>query len=109
VKLKKSSVVSNAGPLIHLSKIGLLHLLKKLYGEVNILEPNEIKDEQVLVTVSVVGSQAAQERYLKPTHLVRAIEILKENGVKVDGLIACEIGGINSVNGSRNRVTDTIV
>ena len=30
MKLKKSSIVSNAGPLIHLSKIDLLHLLKKL-------------------------------------------------------------------------------
>jgi len=80
-------------------------LALKLGGEVNILEPNEIKDEQVLVTVSVVGSQAAQERYLKPTHLVRAIEILKENGVKVDELITCEIGGINSVNGWIQSVT----
>ena len=41
-------------------------LALKLGGKVNILEPNEIKDGQVLVTVSVVGSQAAQERYLKP-------------------------------------------
>jgi len=45
VKLKKSSVVSNAGPLIHLSKIGLLHLLKKLYAEVVI--PAKVKIEVV--------------------------------------------------------------
>jgi len=45
VKLKKSSVVSNAGPLIHLSKIGLLHLLKKLYAEVVI--PAKVKFEVV--------------------------------------------------------------
>ncbi|MHA1583146.1 MAG: hypothetical protein ACTSYM_11725 [Candidatus Baldrarchaeia archaeon] len=45
MKSKKSSVVSNAGPLIHLSKIGLLPLLKKLYAEVVI--PAKVKFEVV--------------------------------------------------------------
>ncbi len=74
-------------------------LALNLGGEINILEPNEIDDEQVLVTVSVVGSQAAEERYLRPIHLVRAVEVLRENGVRIDGLIPCEMGGVNSVNG----------
>jgi len=38
-------VVSNAGPLIHLAKTNLLHLLKNLYREVVI--PNEVKIETV--------------------------------------------------------------
>jgi len=38
-------VVSNAGPLIHLAKTNLLHLLKDLYREVVI--PNEVKIETV--------------------------------------------------------------
>jgi len=45
VKSKKSSVVSNAGPLIHLAKIDLLHLLKDLYQEV--VMPLEVKIEAV--------------------------------------------------------------
>jgi len=43
--LKRSPVVSNAGPLIHLAKINLLHLLKDLYREVVI--PHEVKIEAV--------------------------------------------------------------
>jgi len=38
-------VVSNAGPLIHLARTNLLHLLKNLYREVVI--PNEVKIETV--------------------------------------------------------------
>lgn len=43
--MKRSLVVSNAGPLIHLSKINLLHLLKDMYEEVVI--PYEVKVETV--------------------------------------------------------------
>ena len=43
MKSKKSLVVSNAGPLIHLAKINRLHLLKDLYREVVI--PREVKTE----------------------------------------------------------------
>ena len=45
MKSKRSLVVSNAGPLIHLSKINLLHLLKEMYQEVVI--PHEVKVETV--------------------------------------------------------------
>jgi len=45
VKSKRSLVVSNAGPLIHLAKINLLHLLKDLYREVVIT--SEVKAEAV--------------------------------------------------------------
>ena len=45
MKSKKSLVVSNAGPLIHLAKINLLHVLKDLYQEVII--PFEVKVEAV--------------------------------------------------------------
>jgi len=45
VKSKKLLVVSNAGPLIHLAKINLLHLLKDLYREVVI--PQDVKAETV--------------------------------------------------------------
>ncbi|MHA1710652.1 MAG: hypothetical protein ACTSUS_01085 [Candidatus Freyarchaeota archaeon] len=45
MKLRKSLVVSNAGPLIHLAKTNLLRLLKDLYQEVVI--PREVKVEAV--------------------------------------------------------------
>ena len=45
MKSRRSSAVSNAGPLIHLSRAGLLHLLKQLYGQV--LVPEAVKVEVV--------------------------------------------------------------
>jgi predicted nucleic acid-binding protein len=45
VKSKKPLVVSNAGPLIHLAKINLLHVLKDLYDEV--ITSQEVKVEVV--------------------------------------------------------------
>jgi len=45
VKQKKLLVVSNAGPLIHLAKIGYLSLLKDLYDEIVITD--EVKVETV--------------------------------------------------------------
>jgi len=68
-------------------------------GEVKILEPHEIPDEYILVTVSAVGAPAAKERYLKPIHLVRAIQLLISNNVKIHGLIPSEVGAYNGVNG----------
>ena len=41
----KSPVVSNAGPLIVLAKLNLLHLLKELYGRVHV--PRSVYDETV--------------------------------------------------------------
>ncbi|RLF10323.1 MAG: hypothetical protein DRJ62_05280 [Thermoprotei archaeon] len=43
--MKKYLAVSNAGPLIHLSKVSLLFLLRKLYGKVAV--PLEVKVEVV--------------------------------------------------------------
>ena len=45
MKSKRLLVVSNAGPLIHLSKINQLNLLKDMYEEVVI--PHEVKVETV--------------------------------------------------------------
>jgi len=45
VKPRRSSAVSNAGPLIHLSKAGLLHLLRQLHAKVVV--PTEVKVEVV--------------------------------------------------------------
>ena len=74
-------------------------LALELAGEVEILEPHEVPDDYTLVTVSAVGAPAAEERYLKPIHLVRAVELLVENGVEIDGLIPSEVGAYNGVNG----------
>ncbi len=71
----------------------------ELTGEVRILDPHEVSDDYILVTVSAVGAPAAEERYLKPVHLIRSVELLIENGVGVEGLIPSEVGAYNGVNG----------
>jgi len=60
---------------------------------------DELQDDAILVTVSAVGAPAAREKYLKPMHYVKAIQIMREAGVKVDGLITCENGGLATLNG----------
>lgn len=93
MKSRRSLVVSNAGPLIHLAKITLLHLLKTLYGEV--ITPSGVKIEAVDQgrekgspdTIHV--EKAIQEGWIK-------IEEVKPNRnfadtAKVAGLQATEI------------------
>lgn len=68
-------------------------------GEVKLYSVDELPGDAVVVTVSAVGAPAAKEAVLKPEHLARAVELLREFGVKVDALITAENGGFNTVNG----------
>lgn len=68
-------------------------------GNPILLELDELADAASLVTVSAVGAPAAREQFLKPVHYVKAVELLQTRGVKVDGLITCENGGLATVNG----------
>ena len=57
-------MISNSSPLIFLSKIGFLHLLKELFGTVVI--PQEVKDEVVVqgkIGVSVI-EEAIQQGWI---------------------------------------------
>jgi hypothetical protein len=68
-------------------------------GSPTIVDINSLSDDATLVTVSAVGAPAAEEQCLKPMDYVKAIEILKSTGVRVDGLITSENGGLATVNG----------
>jgi uncharacterized protein len=59
----------------------------------------ELKDNSTLVTVSSVGAPAAKEQFLKPMHYVKAVQLIEETGVEVDGFITCENGGLATLNG----------
>lgn len=52
-------VVTNAGPLIALAKLGLLHLLGRLYGTV--LMPGAVYDEVVLRVMEDGGGYQLRE------------------------------------------------
>lgn len=65
-----------------------------------LVQPDDLPDDTVIVTVGAVGAPAAEERYVTPRHYVRAVELLGENmDVEVGGLITNENGGFATVNG----------
>ncbi|BCL77663.1 DUF917 family protein [Ktedonobacteria bacterium brp13] len=60
----------------------------------------DLPDDALLVTVGLVGAPSAKQRYVKPTHYVRAIELLEARiGRKIAGVITNENGGNATVNG----------
>jgi len=84
------------GSLKEGEKLGELSLA---VGIPTLIDLDELRDDAVLVTVSAVGAPAAKEQYLKPIHYIKAIQLIEEAGVKVDGLITCENGGLATLNG----------
>jgi DUF917 family protein len=69
-------------------------------GEPQLISIDEIAENATLVTVSAVGSQAAERRFIKPMHYVRAVTLLAEKGERrIDGFISSENGAVGSVNG----------
>mgnify|MGYP001026056383 CR=1 FL=1 len=60
----------------------------------------EMADEDLLVTVSLVGAPAAKEQYVKPVHYVKAIELLASKLDRpLQGIITNENGAGTTVNG----------
>ncbi len=68
-------------------------------GSPRLASIDELPGDAVVVTVSAVGAPAAAGQYCTPMHYVRAVEILRAGGVRVDGLVSSENGGLASVNG----------
>ena len=68
-------------------------------GNPSLVEIGNLPDDATVLTVSAVGAPAAKEARTKPMDYVKAIEILKMNGVQVDGIITCENGGLATLNG----------
>ncbi|MCL6633544.1 MAG: DUF917 family protein [Alicyclobacillus herbarius] len=61
---------------------------------------DEFDDNDLLVTVALVGAPAAKEKYVKPVHYVRAIEMLESQLDRpVAGIITNENGPGTTVNG----------
>lgn len=69
-------------------------------GEVYIVDVGSISPERYVATASIIGAPAAREKYLLPSHMIRAAQLLMDNiDVPLDGLITGENGGLSSVNG----------
>ncbi|MCM2535055.1 DUF917 family protein [Neobacillus pocheonensis] len=61
---------------------------------------DELKDEDLLVTVSLVGAPAAKDKFVKPIHYARALDLLSQKiGKPIQGIITNENGAGTTVNG----------
>ncbi len=77
---------------IHIGKLALS------IGEPKIASIEEISKDSTLITVSMVGAPT-MKGYVKPIHSIKAIELLQNIGMKIDGFISSENGGTSSLNG----------
>ncbi|RFU70670.1 DUF917 family protein [Peribacillus saganii] len=69
-------------------------------GQPELLTVDELQDEDLLVTVSLVGAPAAKDKFVKPIHYAKALEILSEKiGKPIQGIITNENGAGTTVNG----------
>ncbi len=69
-------------------------------GNPRLIPVDSLAPDAILVTVGLVGSPASEERYVKPIHYVRAVELLQKSlGRPVAGLITNENGSTATLNG----------
>ncbi|WP_028549007.1 DUF917 domain-containing protein [Paenibacillus sp. UNC451MF] len=78
-------------------KIGRLALE---VGQPEMLTIDEFEDDDLLVTVSMVGAPAAKDQFVKPIHYAKALEMLSQKiGKPIKGLNTNENGAGTTVNG----------
>ena len=81
----------------HRPRMGALALS---LGDPYIVEIDDLPSDATLLTVSAVGAPAGTGTHAKAYHYLRAVEIfLKYSGIKIDGFITNECGGLATVNG----------
>lgn len=69
-------------------------------GDPKLITVDELSDEDLLVTVALVGAPAAKDKYVKPMHYARALDIVARlTGKPIQGLITNENGAETTVNG----------
>lgn len=69
-------------------------------GEPRLLTIDEMNEEDLLVTVALVGAPGAKDKFLKPVHYIRALEMLRQRIQKpIQGIITNENGAETTVNG----------
>ena len=68
-------------------------------GKPILADIEDLSENATLVTVSAVGAPAAKQKHTEPIDYVKAIEILINDGIEVDGIITNENGGFATLNG----------
>jgi len=69
-------------------------------GDLYIVSLDELKQDDIVVTASLVGAPAAKEKYVRPAHMLRSAQLLINSlRVEIAGFISSENGGTSSTNG----------
>lgn len=71
------------------------------FGDPSVCSLEDLPPDCLLATVSAVGAPAAENKYVLPSHYVRALETLQDNiEGQIEGIITNEMGGFATVNGT---------
>jgi len=69
-------------------------------GDLYVVDVSDIPRDSFVVTASLVGAPAARERYVRPTHMVKSAELLRDYArIQIGGFISSENGGASTANG----------
>jgi hypothetical protein len=69
-------------------------------GSFNLVEIDNLKDEDYVITASAVGSPASKEGFISKEHIKAVYELLKKNeDIDIKGIITNENGGASTANG----------
>jgi uncharacterized protein len=85
-------------------------LLAVELGALELVDLEDMPGDAMVATAAVVGASAATDIHVPPVHHIRAVELLmKSGGVRLQGMIGNEIGGIGVTNGWLQAVALGIV
>lgn len=69
-------------------------------GDLYVVDLGELPRDSLVVTASLVGAPAARERYVKPVHMIKSAELLRDyTQIRIGGFIPSENGGASTANG----------
>lgn len=69
-------------------------------SSIDLIDIEDMSNDSILVNVSAVGAPSAKSACAEPIHYFRAVELMKKvSGIKPDGIITNEMGGLATVNG----------
>ncbi|MEM1699286.1 MAG: DUF917 family protein, partial [Sulfolobales archaeon] len=69
-------------------------------GDLYVVGVSDLPRDSFVVTASLVGAPAAGEKYVRPTHIIRSAELLRNYaGIEIGGFISSENGGASTANG----------
>ncbi len=70
------------------------------FSQLELTPLDQIDPETVVVTASMVGAPAAQEKFVAPADMIRRVELFTQStGVRPGGIVTNENGGGSTFNG----------